>query len=403
MTNLLERIEILLLIAAFVAMLARKLRLPYTIGLVAAGLLLGLLHVETGLTLTQELIFAAFLPPLVFEAAFFIRWSELKQVLRPVLLLATLGVAVAAGSMAVGMRYLAGWPWQAALVFGALIAATDPVSVIATFKEAGVTGRLRLLVESESLLNDGAAAVLFGVVLTWATGSEVTAGGVGLSILREVGGGIVIGLVVGWVLLWIAGRTEQHLVEITFTTVAAYGSFFVAQHFHASGVLSALVCGLVMGNIGVHGAISAHGHEAVEAFWEYAAFVVNSLIFLLIGTRTAEVPLLSVVGPILLAFVLSVAGRAAGVYPLAALLSRGTHRIDARHQHVLVWGGLRGALALALALGLPATLPHHAEVQVVAFGVVALSIVAQGLTMEPLLRRLGQLPAEKPPRVASGP
>lgn len=195
------------------------------------------------------------------------------------------------------------------------------------------------------------------------------------------------GLVLG-----IAGRTTDPVIGITFTTVAAYGSFLLAEHFHFSGVLAVLTAGLMVGNLGPLGSISPRGREAVLSFWDYAAFVVNSLIFILIGLSEAHQDFLVVLGVSGVAIVLVTLGRALAIYPLALLFrSSATLRVSAAHQHILFWGGLRGALALALSLGLPAGLPHREQMITVAFAVVAFSIIVQGLTMLPLLRRLGQL------------
>ncbi|MGD9842948.1 MAG: cation:proton antiporter, partial [Steroidobacteraceae bacterium] len=288
MTSNLSQLGLLLFIAALVAMLTRRLNLPYTVGLVLAGMGLYFLPLHLDLQLSKELIFSVLLPPLVFEAALYIRWHELKKDLPVVGLLATVGVLLAAALTAVGMHYLVGWSWSSASVFGVLIAATDPVSVIATFKEAGVHGRLRLLVEAESLLNDGTAAVAFVIVLALANGGDSNVLEISQTLLLTIGGGILSGAAVGFVLMFLAGRTTDHLVEITFTTLAAYGSFFAAEHFHFSGVLAALTAGLVVGNYGALGSISAAGRDAVESFWEYVAFVVNSIIFMLIGGREAQ-------------------------------------------------------------------------------------------------------------------
>lgn len=384
-----ERIETFLLIAAIVAMLADRIRFPYTAGLVLAGVALAYTNiVPDDLSLTKDLIFRLFLPPLVFEAAFCIPWPDLRRNLAPVLTLATVGVLLSAGLTALGMRYLAGWGWAAAALFGALIAATDPVSVIAVFKEAKVEGRLRLLVESESLLNDGTAAVLFGIVLAAVQGGSVTAAGVLSSLCLSVFGGILCGLLIGWAALLLAGRTEDPLVETTFTTVAAYGSFLLAEHFGMSGVLATLTTGLLLGNVGSLGALSDAGRPAVFGFWEYAAFVVNSLIFLLIGVREAREHFAHVAAALVAAIVLVTLSRAFAVYPLCALFAHSKQRIPLREQHILVWGGLRGALALALVLGLPPDLPQRGAITSVAFGVVAFSIIVQGLTMPPLLRFL---------------
>jgi Na+:H+ antiporter len=391
MTSDLSQLGLLLFISALVAMLTRRLHMPYTVGLVLAGMGLYFLPFSVGLQLSKELIFSVLLPPLVFEAALYIRWPELRKDLPVVGLLATIGVLLAAALTTIGMHYLVGWAWGSAGVFGVLIAATDPVSVIATFKEAGVHGRLRLLVEAESLLNDGTAAVAFVIVLAVANGGDSGVFETGRTLLLTIGGGVLCGVGVGFALMALAGHTTDHLVEITFTTLAAYGSFFLAEHFHFSGVLAALMAGLVVGNYGTQGSISSAGHEAVESFWEYVAFVVNSIIFLLIGSREAQQHFGDIWLAILAAIVLVTVGRALAIYPVCLVFTRTHLKVDMRHQHVLFWGGLRGALALALALGLPEQLPHHDDIVTVAFAVVAFSIFAQGLTMTPLLRRLGQL------------
>ncbi len=389
-----ERIEILLLIAAVVAMLARRLHVPYSVGLVFAGVALALLPFSPNIELTKQLVFTAFLPPLIFEAAFQLRWPELKKDLPVILMLATVGVVLSAAATAVGMRYLAHWTWISAIVFGVLIAATDPVSVIATFKDAAVTGRVRLLVEAESLFNDATAAVAFTIALRFASGQGIGAAGMTKALLIMVAGSLVCGAAVAGVALLLAGATDDHLVEITFTTVAAFGSFLLAEHFHLSGVLAALVAGLILGNVG-HLAIDPKGRAAVEEFWEYTAFVANSLIFLLIGMRLANQDYGFVLLPALIAIVVVIVGRALAIYPLSLLFAGSRLRITPPHQHILFWGGLRGALALALALGLPPEMPGREAIISVAFAVVAFSIFVQGMTIKPLLRRLREISSDR--------
>ena len=388
----LDRFLVFLLIAGIVAIMTRRLRIPYSFGLVITGLILSLSPLSAGIPFTKEVIFNVLLPPLVFEAALQIHWKELRRELPVILMLATAGVCLSWGVTALGMRYLANWEWMSALFFGALIAATDPVSVIATFKEAKVHGRLRLLVEAESLFNDGTAAVAFGVVLAVATGSTLSVSGVAKTLVMTVAGGILCGGLIAGVLLLLAGRTEDHLVEIVFTTVAAYGSFFLAENFHFSGILASLTAGLVVGNIGPLGAISPRGKEAVTAFWEYLGFVVNSVIFFDIGLFVSRQDLAGNVVPAIIAVVLVTLGRALAVYPCCAIFNSSRLRVQGRHQHVLFWGGLRGALALALALGLPPNVPHRQAVISVCFMVVSFSILVQGFTMTPLLRRMGEIP-----------
>src|SRR5258706_5248920 len=222
--------------------------MPYTVGLVLGGMALSFMPLRLDLTLTKALISSLFLPPLVFEAALYIHWRELRQDLPVVGLLASLGVLLAAALTAAGMHLLVHWGWGAAAAFGVLIAATDPVSVIATFREAGARGRLRLLVEAESLLNDGTAAVLFVAAVGLAAGGRADLLELIATLLLSMGGGALCGAALGLAFMFLAGRTSDRLVEISFTTLSAYGSFFVAEHFHLSGVLAALTAGLVTGN-----------------------------------------------------------------------------------------------------------------------------------------------------------
>jgi CPA1 family monovalent cation:H+ antiporter len=387
---------LLLLIAAVVAMLTRRIHLPYSVGLVVAGIALAAMPFAPKVYLTKDLIFTALLPPLLFEAAFCLEWPLLRRDFLPITVLATLGVALSAAATALGMRYLAHWSGIEALLFGVLIAATDPVSVIATFREAKAQGRLLVLIEAESLFNDGTAAVAFGVVLAMAGGQQPEAPAIALTLLKTVGGGIVCGAAVAAAALVLAGKTEDHLVETTFTTVAAYGSFLLAEHFGWSGVLATITAGLTMSNATVFGRISEKGRESIHVVQEYLAFVANSLIFLLIGMHEAGQNFGAVWIPAGIAIALVTLGRAVAIYPCCALFSRSALRVTAKQQHILFWGGMRGAVALALALGLPADLARRDEIVTISFAVVAFSVFAQGLTMTPLLRRLGEIPAKGP-------
>jgi CPA1 family monovalent cation:H+ antiporter len=379
---------IVMLIACVVAIGSRRLRLPYSVGLVLAGVGLALAPVAVDLPLSRDLIFTVFLPPLVFEAAVQLKWRAFRRELPATLLLAFPGVVIAAFVVAVGVHLLLGWSWIGAGLFGILIAATDPVSVIAAFKEMRVEPRLRMVVESESLLNDGAAAIGFTVLSGLAVGAASEPAAIAGALVWTIVGGVLAGGATAAALLLIAGRTADHLVEITLTTLAAYGSFLLAERLGASGVLASLAAGLVIGNLGWRGSISESGRGHVLAFWEYAAFLANSIIFILIGSHEAHQPFTVFSGAAAVAVLLVLLGRALAVYPLCALLAPTRLRMPSSHQHVLFWGGLRGALALALALALPATLRERREIIVVAFGVVAFSIFVQGLTMPWLIRRL---------------
>jgi CPA1 family monovalent cation:H+ antiporter len=384
----------LLLVATMVAIMARRVSLPYTVGLVVAGAALTFLRVDSGIALTHDIVFDVLLPPLLFEAALNLHWNNLRRDIFPVLVLSIAGVIVSAAVVAAGMFELMGWPLSSALVFGILIAATDPVAVIAMFKDAGIESRIRLLVESESLFNDGVAAVLFGIAIAGTQNASQSPLLIGLSVITTAGGGIAVGLITGAAGLLLAGRTSDHVIEAAVTGIAAYGAFFVADHVHVSGVLATVSAGLLMGNVGIRGVtrnwgLSKQGCEYVLELWDFAAFLANSIVFLLIGITAARVPF-STLGfaSLSTAILLILLGRAATVYPISWLFARSRWRIAVPDQHVLWWGGLRGALALALALALPPSTPLRNSIVIVTFVVVAFSVLIQGLTMKPLLTRL---------------
>jgi monovalent cation:H+ antiporter, CPA1 family len=377
---------LLLFVACLVAIVTRRIGLPYAVGLVVAGIALSLAGYQSRIELTPELIFTFLLPPLIFEAALHLGWPQFKREAPLVLSMAFVGTLLSAFVVAAGMHWLVHWGWQAALLFGSLIAATDPVSVIAMMKEQNAEKRLRFLMEAESIVNDGAAAVLFSLVVAWIAGEANGAPSVAISLVSTVGGGVLCGLAVAGALLAIAGRSDDYLVEITLTMLAAYGSFLMAEKLHVSGVLATLAAGMLVGNWGRKRWLTQYGEETMVRFWDFAAFLANSVVFLLIGLREAGQPLAAYLFPAAIGTALVLAGRIVAVYPITALFRRTPLATSRLTQHILFWGGLRGALALALALATPAALPEHDALIGVAFAVVAFSIFVQGLTMPRLLR-----------------
>jgi CPA1 family monovalent cation:H+ antiporter len=381
-------IGILLMVACLIAMLSRRLGLPYIVGLLVAGFLIALLPKVADLRLSRDLIFNILLPPLVFEGALQLDWRRFRNELPLTLTLAFLGVAIAASLVACGMHWIIGWSWIGAGLFGALIAATDPVSVIASFRQLGCLERVSIVVEAESLLNDGAAAVAFAVLSVLAAGASPSLTSVLPDFLWTICGGVIIGLAVSGATLLVAFRTNDPLVEITLTTIAAYASFLIAEHVHASGIISALSAGLLVGSVGSR-FFSDAGRERVGFAWDYFAFLANSFVFILIGISIANQPLhrlgYEAAGT---AVILVLASRALSVYPLSALFRWSRWRLQASFQHTLFWGGMRGALALALALAVPPTVAERGSIILAAFVVVAFSILVQGLTMPWLMKRL---------------
>jgi CPA1 family monovalent cation:H+ antiporter len=380
-------IIVLLLIVSIVAIGVRRLRIPYTVALVIVGLLITF-QSSLKFELTPELILALFVPPLVFEAAFHLNFQELRRNLPAILLLAVPGVILTAfivgGMLVFGIKL----SLPIALVFGSLIAATDPVSVVALFRTLGVPKRLSVLIEGESLFNDGTAIVLFNLMLAIAISSK-------LNLIESVGkffsvsiGGIIVGLVLGWLISLLISRVDNYLIETTLTTVLAFGSYLMAESLGVSGVLAVVAAGLVNGNISAQG-MSPTSRIVIFNFWEYVAFLANSLIFLLLGLQINITALLASWQPILWAILAVFIARFIVVYGLSWLVNRVSEPIPLRWQHILNWGDLRGAISLALVLSLPISLGVERDLlQVMAFGVVLFTLLVQSTTMAPLIRWL---------------
>ena len=246
---------VLLLIASAVAMATKWVRVPYTLALVIVGLLISPLHFLPDIHISPELILLIFLPALLFEAALNLRLDQLRINAIPILTLAVFGVCVSTAVVGLIVHAIVGVPWPSAFLFGAMISATDPVSVLALFKSYGLPKQLASLIESESLFNDGTAVVVFHIVLGFVVGTATpSTGRLVWSSLQEfalvVLGGAAVGAAVGVVGSTLTSYFDDHLLEITLTTIAAYGSYLTAEWFKVSPVIAVLVAGLVIGNYG---------------------------------------------------------------------------------------------------------------------------------------------------------
>jgi monovalent cation:H+ antiporter, CPA1 family len=392
-----ETIFILLfVVATAVAIAVQRLAVPYTVALVFTGIVLGMLHAFEAPHLTKALLFSIFLPGLLFEAAFHIEFKQFWRNRLAISSLALPGVVVAIVLTAIiltpvanVLHFVQGFTWKHALVFGALISATDPIAVVAIFKNLGVPKRLAVLLDGESLLNDGTSIVFFTLSLALVTGTLVTVGGLALDFIKIVGLGALIGTGVGLAVSQVIKHVNEPMIEITLTTIAAYGSFLAAEHFHYSGVIATVSAGMLCGNYGARVGMSPSTRIAVETFWEYLAFALNSIVFLLIGLEVNFEALLASGQAILVAYLVVTGGRALIIFGASSLLRRTRERIPWAWSVILTWGGLRGGLPMVLVLSLPTDFPYRELLVSMTFGVVILSILVHGLTMSPLLRWLG--------------
>lgn len=401
-------IILLLAVAAFVAVAARAFRFPFTVALVVVGL--GLAFLPEGLlevNVSADLILAVLVPPLLFEGTLHISWRRFRADLVPVTLLAVVGTLLGTFIVAAFVHQLVDdVPWSAAIAFGALISATDPVAVIAFFRSIGVSKRLTILVEGESLLNDGVSFVIFTLALgAAAPGATFSLAGAFGEFVLIAFGGLAVGIVMGYIVsVLILRNLDDHLIETSVTVALAFGSYLLAEEFgvligypqtHLSGILAVVAAGLMVGNIGLHNT-SPTTRLTLQNFWEFLSFVVNSMVFLLLGLEidiTALPAEAAAVGVAVLAILVS---RFLVVYGLGAAHGRlqPERRIPTRFKHVMYWGGLRGAISVGLALSLVSQVDvlgadRVSRLQLMTFGVVLFTLLIQGLTIEKLVRRLG--------------
>ena len=409
----------ILVIACGMALLAKRLKVPYTVLLVVAGLAVSLLldgapwlreHLEK-IKLKPELLLQVFLPILLFEAAFHVDLKSFLNNRRAILFLAIPGVIIGmllttAVFVPVAKLIQDDMVWQVGLVTAAMLAATDPISVVALFKEFTVSKRLGIIVEGESLINDGIAVVLFGVVV------KITADSLGLTIptlhdpgenvqalhvigvfLREVFLGTALGVAVGLAMSYLTSKVNDHLIEVALTAIAAYGSNVVAMQLHASPVIAVVVCGMMVGNVGAKHGMSPTTREAVFSFWEFAAFMANSFVFILIGLEIRLSELWADAGLIVAFFVIMILVRSVTVFGVHSLVRREDLKLKKAWLPVITWSGVRGSLSMVMAMMLVASESEGETTRKLilnlVFGVVLLSILLQGTTIEWLMKRVG--------------
>jgi CPA1 family monovalent cation:H+ antiporter len=393
----LEAIRILvgLLAAAALAGVAiRWLRVPYSLALVAIGLVAGFLLPGGAIQVTPELVLLVLLPGLVFEAALRLHPEDLRRTLGWMVLLAAPGVLVSAAVVAIVLNLATGLPLELGMVVGAMVAATDPVAVIATFRALAVPRRLATLVEGESLFNDATALVLFATTVAL-IGGEVGLGEAAADLVITVVVSVALGLAAGWLSVRLIGLSDEHVIELTISAAAAYGTYLLAEELDRSGIIATVVAGVVIGTYGRTSGLSARALPALDIVWELVAFLLTAFAFLLVGIAISAGDLLAAAPWIAWGLVGVVVGRALVVYGLlggtAQLLSRRDpgSSVPIGWLHVLFWAGLRGAVAVAMALSLPAAFPQRELLQQITFGIVLFTLVVQGASAGRVVARTG--------------
>ena len=377
----------LLGIAMASALVVQRVRLPYTIVLVFVGLVLGSAGVHPGFDLDRDLILHVFLPLLLFEAALRVELVVLREAWLPIVVLAVPGVVLSTMIVGVGLHLLIGIGLGSAVLFGALISATDPVAVLAAFKRLEIPEKLAMVVEGESVLNDGTALVLFTLLLPVANGASVNPVRLPLQFVGVLAGGLGVGAALGWLGGQVVRLLDDHLAEITLSALIAYGSFLAAERLQVSGVIATVSAGLVFASQGWSG-LSRPGRELLVDVWEFGAFVGNSLLFLLIGLKVHLRQFGGIWDDLVWAAVITLFARFVAVYGFAWILRWFGRPFLSRQALLVAWSGLRGALGIALALSLPGELVDGQLLLRLAAGVILFTLLAQGLTLEPLLRRL---------------
>ncbi|KJH69696.1 cation:proton antiporter [Aliterella atlantica] len=364
-------------------------QIPYTLLLVIVGLGLAFADVRL-IELSPGLILSIFLPPLLFEAAWNLKWSHLKQNLVPICLYAVMGVVISIVGMALSLNQLAGISLTTALLIGASLSATDPISVTALFRELGVASRLTTLMEGESLFNDGMAVVAFGFLVALPLGkAELAFQPIVVQLLTVVGVGIAVGSLIGFGISYLTQRFDLPLVEQSLTLVAAYGTYLIVEDLGGSGVIGVVTTSLILGNFGSRIGMNPRTRIIVSEFWEFLAFFVNSIVFLLIGDQVHFSTIGDNIGIIALTIIAMICTRAIAIYTLSSFSNYLTKSaIGLSEQTILWWGGLRGSVSIALALSVPASLPERDKIIATVFGVVLFTLLFQGLTVKPLVQKL---------------
>lgn len=391
-------------IASIVAIIAKQIRFPYTITLVIAGIVVAIFGLEAPFALDKDLIFHILLPPLLFEGALHMRLTYLRNNAKVILLLILPGLLLSLLAVSFFINLLfPTLPFMIVLLFVAIIIPTDPISILALFREMKVPSKVSIIVEGESVFNDGVAIVIFRVIL-WlivASGASVvvSSGDIGngiLEFLRLTTFGILLGASAGWITYLIIQKIDDRFTEVMITVILAFGIFAFAEFMGGSGVFAVVIAGLILGNYGTRFAMTPSTRMSLISFWSFLAFAVNSFLFILIGMSVNWSNIWTNISIIIVTILLLWMTRALMIFLTGKIVNHKKKELGKKWQIIMWWGGLRGAIPIAMALSIPLFLddgitpfPHRETILSVTFGVVLGTLLIQGLTLRPLLKGLG--------------
>jgi CPA1 family monovalent cation:H+ antiporter len=408
--SIVRLLVVLLLIALIVILVTRRLRIPYTLGLVVVGLVISLFGLFPGIRLPPDLVLFVFLPPLLFEGAWSVETARLRKNWTHIFLLAGPALVLSLVLIALPLHFFGGLNWLTAFLLGAILSPTDPVAVLGLLHQLKVDVDLSSIIEGESLFNDGIAGALYQIFLALIlvsmqgqsiTGLQPWLDSFGLFLL-EAGGGTLIGLAGGFLVSRLVRLIDEPLIETTLTIVTAYGIYLLADTLHTSGILAVIFAGLVLGSYGRHIGMSEQTLEGVDNFWSVVAFIANALLFLLVGaelnpvrfflspsSHTLLITAALAVIAVLLSRLIVVLMVPSVIQPLIpqSLWSF----VPPTWRLVIFWSGLRGALSLALVLALPFNLPFHDTLVASTYAVVFFTLLVQGFSLRLVLRQLPSL------------
>ncbi|MGB6407272.1 MAG: sodium:proton antiporter [Planococcus donghaensis] len=394
------QVLVLLAIAITVVGIARKVKQPDTIALVLVGLLLGTTsfpfpfidQAEQFITQSevfQVIIISLFLPILLGDATLKLPFHHLYKRKETVLGLALGGTFISFVLIGFSAHFLLGLPLAVAFTFAALMSATDPISVLSIFKSAGVSEKLSTIMEGESLFNDGIAIVLFQIasvyLLTYIDMGWAGLGSGVLLFLRFAVGGILVGVILGYLFSQVIRFYDDYPFEIAISALLFFGSYFIAEHIHVSGIIAVVAGGFVFNDYGARIGMSKLTENAINTFWDVITLIANSLIFLIVGLEIRNIDFSGQWLTIFLAIIIVLLSRVVALF-FSTMPAKDLNR---KERILLNWGGLKGSLSIALALSLPASFDGRETILILTFAVVLFSLVIQGLTIKPLIKVLG--------------